>query len=117
MAKKKKKKKKHKLVIPPRGPQSETYARRRKKFRVPVGLSDEALKELGYKYPLGRLQKVLFVLSICLCMLPFWFILEKKDYAERAWPALRAFGLHLFLWFLLASLLMGWDVVSVVVRR
>lgn len=89
MVKKKKKKKKKKT--------NDRYIakqKRTKKFKIELGLSDEALFKLGYRHKFGKLQKVLFVMSIFLLFMPYWFLLEKRRYAQKAVPALIAFFLH-----------------------
>lgn len=109
----KKKKKKHNIEIPPRGPQSKTYLKKRKKkFNITFGLSPSALKELGYRYKLSRFHKILFVVSICAGMIPFWFILEKKEYAQSRWRAVRAFMLNLFLWIMIVLVVIFWHHIA-----
>jgi hypothetical protein len=106
---KKKKKKKHIIQPVAKGPQSKQYVKKRgKKFKLKFGLSDEALVSLGYQYTFDLFHKILFVASICLLMLPFWFMLEKKEYATRKWPAVRGFLLHLLLYGLILTLFLGW---------
>lgn len=62
------------------------------------GLNDQAMAELGYTYPLGKLQKVLFVISICMALIPFWFLLEKKRFAQGTVASLLAFMLNIIVW-------------------
>ena len=109
----KKKKKKHDIKIPPKGPQSEQYLKKRKKkLNIKLGLNPESMKDLGYKYKLGKIQKVLFVTSICLGMMPFWFILERKEYAQSLWRSARAFLFNLSLWVLIVLLIVFWKDIS-----
>ena len=105
---KKKKKKKHIIAPKPKGPQSEKYKKSRKKVRLKLGLNDEALYELGYRYRLSKYHKGLFVASICLLLVPFWFMLENKKYATSKFHATRAFVLLLFLMCLILTLIFFW---------
>jgi hypothetical protein len=107
----KKKRKKHNITIPPKGPQSEQFLKKRKKRKLNMkfGLSRTALKDLGYKYQLGTFQKILFVASICLGMIPFWFVLEKKEYAQSRLRSFRVFFLNLCLWVLFVLLIVFWS--------
>ncbi|MFH1707806.1 MAG: hypothetical protein ABIF71_07800 [Planctomycetota bacterium] len=92
--------KKHPAYIPPpKGPQSDLFRKSRgRKFRLKWGLSDNALAVLGFKHPLGRVQKVLFVISVCMAMVPFWFALERKRFARSVPAAVIAFTLNLAAW-------------------
>ena len=58
------------------------------------GLSDEALRRLGYRHPLGKVQKALFLLSVPLGFIPFWILLRSQAFAGDAASAVAAFLVH-----------------------
>lgn len=74
-------------------------------------LDDAALVKWGYRNRLGRLQKVLLVLSVFLGFVPMWFLFRMKLFAGRTMPALAAFGVHCILGGLLA-----WWLVLVIMK-
>jgi hypothetical protein len=87
------------LTPRPKGPQSDLFRKsRRRGFRLNWGLSDASLAVLGFRHPMGRVQKVLFVISVCLAMVPFWFAVERKRFARSVPAAVIAFSLTLAAW-------------------
>jgi hypothetical protein len=59
-----------------------------------IGLSDESLLRLGYIHPLGRIQKVLFLLSVLCGFIPMWIFFRSKIVAQHNIPAVILFLSH-----------------------